>query len=479
MMIQKLVIGLLALTLIGAAGVGMYDATRQSPDEETPDVLANPVSAQDAAAVGDAQPAAADALAQTVTATPTAPAVPQSGDGTGPVELQQQQNQSLSMVGEPWSASGTIALLDAVGFTLALDDGSEIYVELGPSSYWGAQGVTLAAGDRVTVEGFYNGQQAHAGTVTKADGSQLAVRTAEGQPLWSGGAAGGGATAGAGQAVEVPAEDWVTIDGTVTSLVNSTLNVQTGAGETLAIQLGEPGFWQAQGVTFAPGDAVAVLGFWQGTQFQVGEVTKTATGERLMLRDPNGRSLWAGPGRNGNTNGAAAGGQGAQGQGNQAAGGAQGGQGQGGQGQWQGVLVPAAQWETLRGSVTMVEPLALTLQTQAGETVRVMLGQVDFWSEQGIWFSVRDALAVQGYWLNGQFEAGVVTFDASGQQVTIRDQNGRLLWMNTQGAQGQGNQGQGNQAAGAAQGGGQGNQAAGTATDAQGTQGRQFRGGRQ
>jgi hypothetical protein len=309
--------------------------------------------------------------------------------------------------------------------------------------------------------------------VTKADGSQLAVRTAEGQPLWSGGAAGGGATAGAGQMIEVPAEDWVTIDGTVTGLVNSTLNVQTGDGGTLAVQLGEPGFWQAQGVTFAPGDAVAVLGFWQGTQFQVGEVTKTATGERVMLRDPNGRPLWAGPGRNGNANGA--GGQGGQGQGNQAAGG-----GQGGQGQWQGALVPAAQWETLRGSVTMVEPLALTLQTQTGETVRVMLGQLDFWSEQGIWFSVRDVLAVEGYWLNGQFEAGVVTFEAGGQQVTIRDQNGRLLWMNAQGAQGQGNQGQGNQAAGAAQGGqGQGNQAAGAATNAPGTQGRQYRGGRQ
>ena len=470
-MLQKIVIGLLALTLIGAVGIGMYDASRQTSDASTPDVLANPASAE-SAPIGDGQPVA---LAQTVTATPTAPAAPQAADGTGPVALEQQQNQSLSMVGEPWLASGTIALLDATGFNLALDDGGELYVELGPSSYWGAQGVTLVAGDRVTVEGFYNGQQAHAGTVTKANGSQIAVRTATGQPLWSGGAAGGnaGGTAGAGAAeAVVAAEDWVTINGTVTSLVNSTLNVQTDTGEALAIQLGEPTFWQAQGVTFAPGDAVTVLGFWQGTQFQVGEVGKTATGERVMLRDPNGRPLWAGPGRSGNANGGA-GGQGAQGGQGQ---GAQGqGQGAKGQSQGQGVLVPATQWETLRGSVTMIEPLALTLQTQAGETVRVLLGQVDFWSEQGIWFSVRDMLDVQGYWLNGQFEAGELTFAASGKQLTIRDQNGRLLWTGAQG-----NQGQGNQGAGGAQGGqGQGNEAPGTTYSAQGTQGRQFRGGRQ
>jgi hypothetical protein len=55
------------------------------------------------------------------------------------------------------------------------------------------------------------------------------------------------------------------------------------------------------------GDIVVVVGFYEGTQFNAGDITQVSTGLRLMLRDPNGRPLWAGPG---NANG-----QGGQGQG--------------------------------------------------------------------------------------------------------------------------------------------------------------------
>ncbi len=364
--------------------------------------------------------------------------------------------------------------------TLTLGDGSQIFVELGPSHYWQNQAVTLAVGETVTVEGFYNGDQYHAATVTKMDGSILAVRTADGLPLWSGGSSGGtnsqNGTANGTDAAQVAAEDWITLNGTVTATTASSLTVQTQAGETLALQLGEPSFMQQQGIAFAPGDEITVLGFWQDTMFRAGEITKLATGERLMLLDPNGRPLWGGPGRAGNRSGQAQGGtttgqaqgtttqgqasqgqggqgQGGQGQGGQGQGGqGQGGQGQGGQGQGQAAQVAANQWETVAGRVTQVEPLAFTLQLQDGQTVRVTLGQVDFWSQDGLWFSVDDQLSVDGYWLNGQFEAGVVTLD-SGQQLTIRDQYGRLLWSDsTQSGQGQGGQGQGNAAGQGSQG---------------------------
>jgi hypothetical protein len=173
------------------------------------------------------------------------------------------------------------------------------------------------------VNGFYNGEQYHAMTVTKTDGSQLAVRTTDGLPLWSGGASGGqnqqgianGNTAGQTQEAAVAPEDWVTLNATVTAVNRSTLEVQTEAGEALSLQLGQASFIQSQGVTFALGDTISITGFWQGTTFRAGDITKLSTGERVMLLDPNGRPLWSGPGRNGGQGGQGQTNAGTQGQG--------------------------------------------------------------------------------------------------------------------------------------------------------------------
>lgn len=334
-MTQKLIVGVLVLTVIGAVAVGLYDANRQTAAQQGEDVLAN-YPASDMVITDRVQSAqaadvsAADAplagLGAAIQITPTP--VPGADNITGPV----QQQQALSMVGDPWTGNGTIVSFTTAGMTLALDSGEQIYVELGPSYYWQSQGVSLAVDDWVTVSGFFNGDQYHAATVTKSDGSQVIVRTAEGLPLWSGGNSssngnggnGNGSTAnGTGQA-QVAAEDWLTISGIVVAVDATTLTVQATTGETLVLQLGRADFWQAQGITFAAGDEIEVLGFWQGVQFQAGEIVKLATGERLMLRDPNGRPLSAGPGRAGQ------GGQGGQGQATQSQTSQGQGQGQGG-----------------------------------------------------------------------------------------------------------------------------------------------------
>lgn len=230
--------------------------------------------------------------------------------------VQQELNQSVDNVGEPWSATATIAELGDVGMTVTLDDGSQVYVELGPAFYWQEQG-SLAAGDAITIDGFYNGDQYHAAAITQTDGTVLALRAETGQPLWSGGASNGGGAShssqgagGAGQEVQIAPEDWVTMTATVATVNRNGLTIETTEGEVMALSFGRADFWQSQAVQFAEGDAVEVKGFWQDRQFQTGQVTKTATGERLLLRDPNGRPLWGGPGRNGGQ-----GGKGGQGQG--------------------------------------------------------------------------------------------------------------------------------------------------------------------
>jgi hypothetical protein len=341
---QKIIVGFLALTIIGAVGIGLYDASQAAVDDPAQlagELLSSETSATDAEAVSSTVKQAATIQKPTPAAdTVGAAAGLGAGDGTGPLEQQTSQDQFADMIGDPWTGTGTITGFDQAGMFITTADGTELYVELGPSFYWQAQDVTLNVGDVVSIDGFFNGENIHAATVTTSDGGVLTVRTDEGEPLWSGGQQGGnqGAGSAAGQAgasgqqgepvFQVDPEDWVTLTGTVLEVSGSTVTVATDTYGTLVLNLGQPRFWEEQGVTFAAGDAVSILGYWQDDdQFRPGEITNLETGDRLMLLDPNGRPLWGGPGRSGSQ------GQGSQGSGQ----GAQGGQGsQGGQGTGQG-----------------------------------------------------------------------------------------------------------------------------------------------
>ncbi|MBZ0294590.1 MAG: hypothetical protein K8L99_18645 [Anaerolineae bacterium] len=319
-MAQKVVIGLLVVTIIGAFLIGIYDSVQPS--------LASDTVAEEVAQVPTVSPTA---TAEIVVEPITSVEVVQSTGGTTPVQ------QSLASVGDPWATDGIVTALDDFGMTLELPDGSSVYVELGPPSFWQAQGGTLAVNDSVFVDGFSNGEQVHAATVTLPDGTQLTLRNATGQPLWSGGAGGGNVQGQSEPLNQVNPEDWVTISGVITTVTNSSVTLQTADGP-MTVQLGQQRFWQNQGVSLAVGDEVSVLGIWQSSQFQVAEITNLQTGDRIMLRDPNGRPLWAGPGSNtqSNSNGGNGQGNGGSGQGNGGNGNSGNGQGNGGNGQGNG-----------------------------------------------------------------------------------------------------------------------------------------------
>ncbi|MCB9455527.1 MAG: hypothetical protein H6671_18130 [Anaerolineaceae bacterium] len=306
-MLQKLMVGIFIVAVLGLIAYSVYDASQSLATSTV--VADTPV-----AAVGQATHQATNAG--------TGAGVANAGTGVGVANpevtaqpIQQQLQLSTENVGDIWQATGTITVLDDFGMTIATDTG-EFYVELGPPTYWQAQGVPLAVGNVVTVDGFNNEGQIHARVVTMGE-LQLVVRTEDGQPLWSGGVDNAG---GANHTItvdgttqpnigenefQVAADDWVTLTGIVNTVSNGGLTIQTPEGDVLTFQLGRPDFWQSQEVTLLPGDPVEILGFWSGTQFMVGDITKTATGEHIILRDPNGRQLWGGPGRSGNSNGQA------------------------------------------------------------------------------------------------------------------------------------------------------------------------------
>lgn len=294
-MMQKVVVGLLVLTVFGAVGMGVYDAFQSDEPAGATELLALETEQTDSVEnTMNASPTPA-------TQTPTVPApVAQATVAAEPGQPIQQQ-QALNQIGEPWYDSGMIAAFDDNGMSLTTMSG-EIYVELGPPMFWQEQPVSLEVGETVSVNGFYNGDQYHAVSVNKADGTQLIVRTEDGLPMWSSGAQNGhdaqGQQGQGGQAQLEPV-DWITFEGVVTETQANILTMETLNGQTFDLQLGQKNFVDSQGITFAAGDKITVVGYWQGEQFKAGEITKTVTGERLMLLDPNGRPLWGGPGRSG------------------------------------------------------------------------------------------------------------------------------------------------------------------------------------
>lgn len=272
-MLKQIVIGILGVTVVGAAGSALVYQSMQT-------------TGQAAASEGQA----------------VFPTLPPTGQPAAQAQVGTQEPQSD--VGEPWTMTGSISVLDDFGMTLVGVDGTSTYVELGPPDYWQTQGVTLTPGDTVMVNGYANEGQYHAGVVMTSGGQQLTIRDAYGRPMWSGGVQNAnGLSDGSGTPQpRAQVDEWITVHGTISAVARNMITVQTDSGELLSIQMGRPDFAASQGITFNIGDEVSIVGFWEGTQFNAGDITQVATGLRLMLRDPNGRPLWAGPG-NGNGNG--------------------------------------------------------------------------------------------------------------------------------------------------------------------------------
>lgn len=115
---------------------------------------------------------------------------------------------------------------------------------------------------------------------------------------------------GQGQGNGEPIEhEWVTLSGSVISVDTQGVWVDTPEQGEIMLNLGRPDFADEQDVDFSAGDAVTIQGFTspQGI-FVAGAITIDSTGQTLHLRDPNGRPLWAGQGRQGH--GGQGGGQG-------------------------------------------------------------------------------------------------------------------------------------------------------------------------
>ncbi len=281
-MFKKIAIGLLVLTVLGAGGAAVaYQASTAEAEPELQDVVAeeqahgNSVQGQQGESQG------------------------QQGEAQGNAEMVAE-----GALGEPWMETGIIAAIEDAGIQLSLENGETAFVELGPPDFWTTQGVTLEVGQTVSVDGSDNEGMIHATTLTTEDGQTLQLRNENGQPMWSGGTSGEQGQNGQGNSEgQMQVDEWITVEGTLMSFQGGNMTMSTVEGEILSFKTGQPRFFAEQGITFQVGDEIIVVGFYQGEEFQAGDITQVATELRVMLRDPNGRPLWAGAGNSGSGGG--------------------------------------------------------------------------------------------------------------------------------------------------------------------------------
>ena len=98
---------------------------------------------------------------------------------------------------------------------------------------------------------------------------------------------------------DVTAEGWLTVTGTVVSVADDLVEIESAAGEVIPFE-GQPlSFAQGQGFSLKLGDAVTLAGYDENGEFKIGKVTNLNGGVSVTLRDASGRPGWAGRGRQG------------------------------------------------------------------------------------------------------------------------------------------------------------------------------------
>lgn len=136
----------------------------------------------------------------------------------------------------------------------------------------------------------------------EAEGSMMQYQTRGGGRSSSagrGGNASAGGARGNQEESQASAEQWIELTGVIVALEDTEMTIETDSDETIHVELGPPHFWDEQGVTLATGDEVEVVGFYSQDEFMVSEITLVTTGDSILLRDTNGRPMWAGRGGSG------------------------------------------------------------------------------------------------------------------------------------------------------------------------------------
>lgn len=93
---------------------------------------------------------------------------------------------------------------------------------------------------------------------------------------------------------QIEVKDWISLIGTVNLISDDVVQVQTEDGELITIEGMPRRFAEEQGFLLQEGMRVELMGFFEGDEFEVGEITDLRFGLSISLREASGRPLWAG-----------------------------------------------------------------------------------------------------------------------------------------------------------------------------------------
>ena len=83
--------------------------------------------------------------------------------------------------------TGEVVAIDSNALTFRRDDGTEVSAMLGPPWYWPDNGIALAPGDRIELEGFDSADHMEVNWIRNlTTGAEHQLRSADGVPVWQG-----------------------------------------------------------------------------------------------------------------------------------------------------------------------------------------------------------------------------------------------------------------------------------------------------
>jgi hypothetical protein len=236
----------------------------------------------------------------------------QGGSG-GMAERQYRNSQAAPAEWQMYEGSVVQVPESGVDLVIETDTGEELVIGTGPS-YISDQGFALGHGERIQVSGYWEGSEFKAAQITcLSDGQTLTLRNETGQPAWAGagrnaqnidrdGNGGQGRQNDPGDRTgsgEAEVNEWLLIEGTVASVDENTLVVQTAADTQVRVENRAWWFAQEQGFSAQSGDQVTLTGFYDGADLTVGRIENATSNQTVLIRDETGRPLWAGRGRGG------------------------------------------------------------------------------------------------------------------------------------------------------------------------------------
>ena len=151
----------------------------------------------------------------------------------------------------------------------------------GNEGYYSQEGDGIPANDLVKGGGYRSGTNQDNSSSYPANGIGQ-----DGQPQVS-----GGDGLGIGLA---DVKEWLTITGTVESLETDLWMVMLSDGTALEIEGRILSYLEEQDFTVNTGDLLNLMVFVENEDYEVGQIENLTSGEIAVVRDENGRPLWAG-----------------------------------------------------------------------------------------------------------------------------------------------------------------------------------------